>query len=240
MSLLSITKSRKVIYVPTDIIDDPNVSMGAKGLFVMLLHKNDNICKLEDLAVFVNSTEEEIMSYFEELTNNGYITKKKNKMELQMKAVSDKSTKKATTEEAVEYAKTEQPKPKNGYEAMIEIIDSYDIPQNVKQLLIVYFDKWINRKGRFAEADKLNRNLVRTKIGELVSLHLSDDDMITCVQKSIDMEWYKFVNPNKVIGDSKPKNQFDTTNVQSGSYSDEEREEILKRLADFNSGKNEE
>ena len=64
--------------------------------------------------------------------------------------------------------------------------------------------------------------------------------MITCVQKSIDMEWYKFVNPNKVVGNSKPKNQFDTTNVQSGSYSDEEREEILKRLADFNSSKNEE
>ena len=77
-----------------------------------------------------------------------------------------------------------------------KLIDEYKLGENVTQLLKVYFEKWLNKRGRFADADELHGYVVRAKIGELVSFHLSDDDMITCIQNSIDKETLRKV-PNK-------------------------------------------
>ena len=40
---------RKIISLPSYILDDERLSIGAKGLFVQLFYSNDNICALNDL-----------------------------------------------------------------------------------------------------------------------------------------------------------------------------------------------
>ena len=119
----------------------------------------------------------------------------------------------------------------SGYEKMIRIINSYELAPSVTNLLIVYFEKWLNRKGRYEDADQLHGNKVRQLIGELISFHLSEDDEITCIQNSIDHEYYKFFIPNNgtslcnnpAVNTSKSSFiQFDKNSVVSGSFTQDD------------------
>ena len=155
---LHTSKIRKMVVIPTDILNDPDVSIGAKGLYVQLYYSNDNICSLDELTTYVNSSKEELTKYFEELTTAGYVVINDKKCELVQKAVSDK--KKTTVTKAIEYAETTQPKKLSIYEKMVNLINLYELPNNVKQLLIVYFEARLAKKGRFAEGSDLHGNVV--------------------------------------------------------------------------------
>ena len=226
------TSIKKILTIPSYILDDPNVSLGAKGLYVQLYYSNNSICSLNELTSTVNSTEEELKKYFQELADTGYIVIKDNKCDLLQKAVSSRSKNKTDVEEAAVYAETVQPKKLSAYEKMINLINSYSLTDNVKQLLITYFEKRMNKRGRFSEAEDLHGYVVRAMIGELVSFHLSEEDEIKCIQTSIDREWFKFVNPNNSSSNTGGSNSiFINENIESGTYTQEDIDEI-KRKAD--------
>lgn len=229
------TSIKKILTIPSYILDDPNVSLGAKGLYVQLYYSNNSICSLNELLSTVNSTEDELKKYFQELADTGYITIKDNKCDLLQKAVSSRSKNKTDTEEAAVYAETVQPKKLSAYEKMINMINSYSLSDNVKQLLITYFEKRMNKRGRFAEADDLHGYIVRAMIGELVSFHLSEEDEIKCIQTSIDREWFKFVNPNTSSNNSGSNSIFINENIESGTYTQDDIDEIKRRADELES-----
>ena len=120
---------------------------------------------------------------------------------------------------------------------MISLINSYNFDSKIENLLITYFENWMNKRGRFAEAEQLHGYVVRAKINELVSFHMSDDDMITCIQNSIDKEWFKFVdqragNQSKVSTEKINRSSsitFDRTLITSGSYTEDDIESIKRK-----------
>jgi hypothetical protein len=228
---------KKILTIPSYILDDNSISLAAKGLYVQLYYSNSSINSLKELTNYTNNSEEELKSYFEELTKAGYITIKDNRCDLLQKAVSDRSSKKTDVETASNYTEVVQEKPKSAYEKMILLIQSYKFNEKIENLLITYFEKWLNGRGRFAQADKLHGYVVRAKINDLVSFKLSDDDMITVIQESIDNEWFKFVNPaNKVKNNtSNSSSNFDKTKLKSGTYTQEEIDRILKKKAELES-----
>lgn len=227
---------RKIISIPSYILDDNRISLGAKGLFIQLFYSNDNICSLKELRELTSNTEEELNCYFNELASAGYVVISDKKCELKHKAVSERKAKETTEEAVTQYANSTQPKKKSAYEYIQDVVNSYDLPINVKQLLITYFATWLSKKGRFAEADSLHKNRVMQIIGEFISYHLSEPDMITCIQQSIDKGWYKLVSPNN-ISNSSNFNQFDKTTLVSGSYTKEDIEDIKRRAEEIeNSG----
>ena len=223
---------RKIISLPSYILDDERLSIGAKGLFVQLFYSNDNICALNDLCKLTTSTEDELKQYFNELAEAGYITITDKKCELKHKAVSERKAKETSKEAVEKYSETTQPKKKSAYEYIVDTVNSYDLPTNVKQLLITYFGNWLGRKGRFAEADPLHKNRVMQIIGEFVSYHLSEPDMITCVQQSIDRGWYKLVPPKD--NTTTAVNSFDKTQLTSGSYTKEDINAIKRKAEEMN------
>jgi hypothetical protein len=224
---------RKTVTLPAYVFDDERLSIGAKGLFVQLYYSNDSICALKDLCSVTKTTEEELKVYFNELAENGYVVITDKKCELKHKAVSERKAKETTTEEVEKYAETTQPKKKSAYEFIVDIINSYDLPNNVKNLLITYFTNWLGKKGRFAEADDLHKNRVMQIIGEFISYHLSEPDMIDCVQQSIDRGWYKLVPPKKDNNSSTQINSFDKTTLTSGSYTKADIEEIKRKAEEL-------
>ena len=233
---LHTTGFRKTLTIPSYILDDERVSIGAKGLFIQLFYSNDNICALGDLCKVTSSTEEELKIYFNELAENGYIMISDKRCDLRHKAASEKMVaKKTDIKEVAEYAETTQPKKKSAYEYICDTVNSYDLPVNVKNLLITYFGNWLARKGRFAEADALHKNRVMQIIGEFISYHLSEPDMITCIQQSIDKGWYKLVQPKAENTNKSNFLQFDKTTLTSGSYTQEDIDNIKKRANELNS-----
>ena len=54
---------RKTMTIPTYILDDERVSIGAKGLFIQLFYSNDNICSLGELCKYTSTNEEELKKY---------------------------------------------------------------------------------------------------------------------------------------------------------------------------------
>jgi DNA-binding transcriptional regulator YhcF (GntR family) len=224
---------KKIVTMPAYILEDPNVSLAAKGLYIQLYYSNKSICSLAELSTFVDASEEELKKTFEELTEAGYVVIKNSKCELLQKAVSSKSTKKTTVEEATAYAETTQPKKLNIYEKMTGLVNRYDLPENVKQLLITYFSNWLGKKGRFAEADALHGNRVMAMIGDLISFHLSEDDIIDCIQTSIDKGWYKFVDPTKKSTTTETtsvnSSNFNKEDLVSGSYTQDEIDQLKER-----------
>ena len=226
---------RKTLTIPTYILDDERVSIGAKGLFIQLFYSNDNICALNDLCKVTSSTEEELKKYFNELAETGYIMISDKRCDLRHKAASEKMVaKKTDITEVEQYAETTQPKKKSAYEYICDTVNSYELPTNVKNLLITYFSNWLGRKGRFAEADPLHKNRVMQIIGEFISYHLSEPDMISCVQQSIDRGWYKLVPPKTEISNVSNFEQFDKTTLTSGSYTQEDIDAIKKRAEELN------
>lgn len=219
-------KMKKILTIQANIFDDSRVSLGAKGLFTQIYYCNKDISTLNDILKYVNNTEEELKTLFEELVTTGYIVKTKTGFKL-VTSVSNKDKQgienvEEVVKEANEYAEQTQPKALSIYDKIKLIIDSYELTQNVKNLLLVYFEARLSKKGRFAEGDALHATQVRAMIGDLVSFHLSEDQELECIQKSIDMQWYKFVKPA-------PKPTFDKTQIQSGTYTEEAIEEIKKK-----------
>ena len=226
---------RSYLTLPAHIFSDERLSIGAKGLYAQLVYSTEKITCLEDLTSLTSSTKEEIKTWWDELNSTGYIEVPKSGTDkrgtLKDKPQSQKTIDKKLDQEAVnEYAEKTIEKSLNAYEKLMKLIDEYKLGENVTQLLKVYFEKWLNKRGRFADADELHGYVVRAKIGELVSFHLSDDDMITCIQNSIDKEWFKFVNPNSAQASSGPSfKQFDKAVLRSGSYTEDDIKEIKAR-----------
>ena len=223
--------------IPTEILEDERISMGAKGLYIQILFSNQNIKSMEELTEYSCSTKEEINALFSELVTKGFvIIDKNNNIELVRKPKSDKVVAKTLDEEKIKEATEvvkEPEKVPNAYEKMINMINNFELATNVKQILITYFEKWLNKKGRYATADDLHGATVRRLINELISFHISDDDMIQTVQQSIDKEWFKFVP----VASTKPQatsstpasNSFDIANIKSGTFTKEDIEEIKRR-----------
>lgn len=226
---VKIPTMRKYMTIPSNIFDDNRLSIGAKGLYVQLIYSNDNINSLHEIEEYSSSNKAELDKLFNELAEFGYVVVKNKSCNIiakpQMKETIDK---KINREEVKEYTEITKDKPKSAYEKMVSIIRSYDLPKNVKNLLIVYFTNWLNKKGRYEEADTLHSTKVRMLIGDLISFHLGEDDMITCVQSAIDHEYFKFIIPNKKF------NQFDKSTITSGSYTAEDIKKIKEKAAMMN------
>ncbi|MEE3344733.1 MAG: hypothetical protein VZS44_11605 [Bacilli bacterium] len=231
---VNIEKVKKQLTMPSYIFDDPEVSIGAKGLYAQLLYSNSTISSLSELTILVNSPIEELTKYFEELTECGYLVSDKNgKFKLLQQRVAEK--KRTKVEEATNYAETTQEKPKNAYDIMVDIVNekNYDIPTNVRSLLITYFDNWFRKVGRFADADKLNRNKVRTIISHLIAFHLPEEEQLACVQQSIDKQYYDLYEPRKNSSPSSnttSKNNFTMEGVESNTYTKEDIEKLKERM----------
>lgn len=225
---------KKIITIPTYILDDNTVSLAAKGLYVQLLYSNNSICSLKELTAFTNETEDNLQKYFAELSSAGYITIKDKRCDLLQKAVTDRSSRKTSAEDAEEFAENVVvQKPLNKYEKMEMLINSFDLSDNVKHSLLVYFEKRLNKRGRFAEAEDLHGYIVRAMIGDLISFHLSEEDQITCIQQSIDREWFKFVNPVNQTQQSKAGSAFNKENIKAGTYTKEDIDEIKRKSAEL-------
>lgn len=235
-------KNRDFMVLPALIFEDERLSIGAKGLYAQLYYSSSSISSLEELTEVSTSTKEELDTFFDELIKIGYIViNKKGEAEFAIKTQNEKTVAKKIDEAQVEEFKNtvqEQPKVLNAYEKMVGLINSYNFNEKITNLLIQYFETWMNRRGRFAEADALHGYVVRAKINDLVSFKMSDDDMITCIQNSIDREWFKFVDQR---AGSQPKVEpkqrvntsshatFDKTMISSGSYTEEDIQKIKER-----------
>ena len=232
--IVSVQGIRKMMTIPTDFLNDARLSIGAKGLYAQILYSNDAYSSLTELVAVTKNTEEELKQYFGELAAIGYLEVGKN-TKLKHNAPKDVENVEEKVKEAEKYAETTQPKPLSIYEKIKLIIDGYELSTNVKELLLVYFTKRLNKEGRFAEAGDLHSNQVRAIIGEIVSFHISDEEQIDCVQQSIDREWFKFVKPTpKTAGSSSntaPKASFDKINIKSGTYTQEDIDRIKERSA---------
>jgi len=237
-------KYRDFIVLPALIFDDERLSIGAKGLYAQLYYSSSSISSLDEITDVSTSSKEELDKYFDELVNIGYIVVKKGLAEFVIKPQGEKTVAKKVDQESVDDFKNavqEQPKVLNAYEKMVGLIDSYKFDAKVTNLLISYFEKWLNRKGRFAETDQLHGYTVRSRINTLVSFHMSDEDMITCIQNSIDKEWFVFVDQR--LG-SQPKvsntkvntssiASFDKSQLTSGSYTEDDIQAIKERAREL-------
>ena len=215
------------LIVPTEILEDNRLSLSAKGLYIQLLAKNEEIKSLNDISKYINGTEEDIELSYNELADNGYISVNKQGIgELLKKPKGERAVQnnRDKVDDLKEYVK-EPTKKLSAYEKMVNIINGYDLSENVKQLLVTYFEKWLNKRGRFSEADQLHGYIVRQKIGDLVSFHLSEDDQVACIQQSIDKEWYVFV-PIK-------QTAFDKSKLSSGTYTQKDIENIKSRAKEL-------
>ena len=237
-------KNRDFMVLPALIFEDERLSIGAKGLYAQLYYSSSSISSLEELTEVSTSTKEELDSFFDELIKIGYIViNKKGEAEFTIKTQNEKTVAKKIDEAQVEEFKNtvqEQPKILNAYEKMLGLINSYNFNEKVTNLLIQYFETWMNKRGRFAEADSLHGYVVRAKINDLVSFKMSDEDMITCIQNSIDREWFKFVDQR---AGAQPKVEpkvntsshatFDKTMITSGSYTPNDIQKIKERAEEL-------
>lgn len=234
--LLKTQGIRKMFTMPVDVLNDNRLSIGAKGLYTQILYSNDDICSLEDLTKLSTTPLEELKTYFAELTTVGYVEMNNKQAKLKNTAPKSVENVEEKVKEAEEYAETTQAPKLSIYDKIKIIIDGYELTQNVKNLLLVYFEARLGKKGRFAESDDLHANQVRAMIGDLVSFHLSEDDQITCVQTAIDKQWFKFVKPvteTQVATTTKLKSTFDKTQLRSGTYSLDDIADITRKAAEL-------
>lgn len=232
---------------PTSILEDPNVSVGAKGLYMLLYHANPKICGLADLSSnFTTTPKAELENLWQELIDKGYVDVTKNKngeiKNVKLVRVAKKSkTKVQTPEEQTAIQEqvnvVKEQKVENRYTRLVDRIEGWEIPKNVKTILITYFTAWLNGEGRFASADMLRPSTVDRLIGELVAMHLDKDSMIWVVQQSIDHCWFKFVAPTEPITKRTIHQGFSATGIVSGTYTDAEKEEIRKKREELEHGK---
>ena len=236
-------RHRDFLVLPALIFEDERLSIGAKGLYAQLYYSSSSIKSLNELVEISTNTKDELDSYFDELIKIGYIViNKKGEAEFTIKPQNERTVAKKIDVTQVDNFKNsvqEPPKTLNAYEKLINLIQSYKLDSKVENLLITYFEAWLNRKGRYAETSELHGYIARAKINELISFHMSDEDMITCIQNSIDKEWLKFVDQRvgkqpRVYTNNRDRGsqiQFDRTNITSGSYSAEDIQAIKERAA---------
>ena len=109
-----------------------------------------------------------------------------------------------------------------------------DFPQSVQNKLIEYYTKWLNKEGRFEEAETLHGPKVHSMLIELRSFKMTEQEMLDCVQNSMDKEYFKFIDnrqkntttTNTAKSAFKP---FDKANITSGSYTTDDIEQIKAR-----------
>ena len=231
---LHTTKIRKSLTIQSNFLDDPNLSLAAKGLYVQLYYSNDRITALNGLLDLVNSSEEDLKKAFDELADCGYIEISEKRCDLLPKA-NTKASKKPTAEEVTKYAESTQPKTLNKYEKLQKLIESYSangFSENLISVLKVYFENWMNKKGPFVESSDLHGNVVKARIGDLIGFHLSDDEMIDVVQTSNAKVWHVFVKPTtsttNSTEDKKSVSNFDKSSLTSGDYTEEDMNNIKK------------
>lgn len=225
---------------PTSILEDPNVSVGAKGLYFLLYHANSKICALADLhGEWTTTSKEDLDKLYQELVDAGYVSVNRDKngkitsVKL-VKTASKPTPKKEETKKKQEeelQAVTEQvnvvaeKKVENAYTKLSDRIEKWNLPQNVKNLLYNYFLMWLKKEGRFAEANTIRPSIVDHLIGELIAMHLDEDGMLYVIQQSIDRQWFKFVEPKgpivkRTVGGKQAGFQAD--GIVSASYTSEE------------------
>lgn len=228
-NFIKLPNTRGFITLPSIIFEDNRVSIGAKGLYAQLYYSNNQISSLDDLINVTSSTKEEIHDWFNELNNVGYLNIKDSVCTMVIKPQTEKTVAKKLDKEAVKtFIETnhEPEKTLNAYDKMVRLIKSFKFDPKVENLLITYFEKWLNRRGRFSEAETLHGYMVRAKINDLIAFKMCDEDMIKSIQQSIDKEWFKFVDPR--IGNSSFI-AFDKTTLTSGSYTEEDIKNIKER-----------
>lgn len=221
---------RNMQVFPIDILEDNNVSMSAKGFYLSLYYLTNSkyankICSLDDIAAFTNNSKDDLVIYYNELIDKGYIKQTKNKTTLLKK-----SNKKELTEEektqAQEMVNVEKPKPLNKYEKVTYIIDNeFELPLNVKAKLKEYYTAWLNGTGNFANQE-LHAYIVRSGIGSLVEMHLTEDEMIDSITHSLHTQSRYFYPPKKTKG----TNSVETTTVVSNSYTPEELQQLKEKM----------
>lgn len=120
------------------------------------------------------------------------------------------------------------------------ISTKYQFTDAVNKKLIEYFTRWVNKDGRFSEAEDLHASKVHSILISLRDFKLSEADQLKCVQTSIDKEWYTLVDPKQsnngtttstppIKVDRSSKMAFDKTTITSGSYTEKDIEELKKR-----------
>ena len=231
---IKLPSNRGFITIPSIIFDDNRVSIGAKGLYAQLYYSNSQIESLDDITNITSSTKDEITKWFNELNTIGYLSVKDNICTMVIKPQSEKTVAKKLDMDAVKtFTETSHEKEKtaNAYEKMIRLIKSFKFDPKVANLLITYFEKWLNKRGRFAEAEPLHSYVVRARINDLIAFKMCDEDMIKCIQQSIDKEWFKFVDPR--IGNASFVS-FDKTVLTSGSYTEDDIKKIKERAEMLN------
>ena len=229
--LISIAKVKNMITLPTYIFDDKRVSLGAKGIFVQICYSKEGILTLSDIAEYANTSEKEIKNYINELIDLGYIEKSKNgsSFSLRHKPYSPKMVKeKIDTEDIKESISKTKITPvikKNIFDTIREKVNILDLQPSTKKLLTTYFIKWLNGEDRF-EAQPLYKNMLDGRIKNLMDIKeeysLNQSDLEKCITQSIENHWFKFIWPltNK---------NFNKNTLVSGDYSQEEREEVMRK-----------
>ena len=169
-------------------------------------------------------------SKIEELTNQLNEANIISKSWIDEKTRLTEERKELVKEKVQDFIETEKPKPLSIYDKIVGLItQKYDFSDNVDQMLITYFEKRLSKKGRFADAEDLHSGTVRAMLAELLSFHMSDEDMITCIQTSIDKEWFKFVDHR--LSSTTTFKPFDKSTITSGSYTEEDIRQIKERAA---------
>ena len=132
MNFIKLPSDRNFITIPSNIFDDERISLGAKGLYVQLCHSK-SIKSFEDITTISSSTKEDINSLTEELCNFGYITKKNDMWELNVKPANvDSIDKKITNfesklEKLDEKLNKETEQLDKAVENLISICDKYNV-----------------------------------------------------------------------------------------------------------------
>ncbi len=231
-------KSKDFMVLPALIFEDERLSIGAKGLYAQLYYSSAGISSLEELESLSTTKKDELDKYFDELTSVGYIAlDKKGGAEFVIKPQQEKTVARKLDKEAVDTFKNtvqEQPKVLNAFEKLMGMIESYKFDPKVENCLKTYFTKWLNGEGRFGEGEPLHGPIARANINTLVSFHMSDEDMISCIMTSTDRQWRKFVDQRqgsqpKPTGSTSSFATFDKTSLSSGSYTKEDIEKIKEK-----------
>ena len=237
----TIPKTVKMMSICSIFLENVDISLGAKGLYAMLFYMNKNISSLDDIVEYSNTSKEDTIKYYDELVNAGFIvisnTRNGMKVELKREPARLKQIEesKELSEESKELVNEEKTTSK--YEKIEKIIKAYDLPDNVKNLLVSYFEKWLNKRDSFEKAPELHSYIVMEVINKFIALELSEADMIKSIRKSTEKGWHNFYNPNEGRMSNSTTSMFDKNSLESGTWTLEDREKARKRAEELqNSG----
>lgn len=228
--LIHTTKMVNILSMPAYIFSDNSISLASKGIFAQIFYSKDNILSISDIANYTSDTEDIIINCINELVDHGYINKNAKGEFVIKNKVSTSKSKNENIEELKTSIKETTVAPnvkKNKFEFVKDKVNECDLPDTVKTLLIDYFYKWLKGEDRF-EGQVLHKNMVDGRINSFLDIKntysLTQSEMEQCVKQSIDNHWFKFIWPLV-----KRSNQFDKSTLVSGSYTQNEIEEIKRK-----------